>query len=51
MHEIACISGMAAAYQLGAGYEHFDDFGEKLFAKYLLLTHGAKYKRNKQKGV
>ncbi|KAL5337612.1 hypothetical protein BJX70DRAFT_227391 [Aspergillus crustosus] len=44
MHEIACISGIAAAYRLGASYEHFDDFAEGLFSKYLLLSHGVRYK-------
>ncbi|RHZ49479.1 hypothetical protein CDV55_101398 [Aspergillus turcosus] len=45
MHEIACISGLAAAYRLGAAYEPFDDFAEDLFAKYLLVSHGVRYKR------
>lgn len=45
MHEIACISGIAAAYRLGATYEPFDDFAEDCFAKYLLVCHGVRYKR------
>lgn len=45
MHEIACISGIAAAYRLGAPYEAFDDFAEDCFAKYLLVCHGVRYKR------
>ncbi|GKZ16852.1 hypothetical protein AbraIFM66951_006343 [Aspergillus brasiliensis] len=45
MHEIACISGIAAAYRLGAKYEPFDDFAEDFFAKYLLVSHGKRYKR------
>ncbi|KAJ5102428.1 hypothetical protein NUU61_004650 [Penicillium alfredii] len=49
MHEIACISGIAAAYQLGATYEPFDDFAEDFFAKYLLICHGTRYKRQKEK--
>lgn len=49
MHEIACISGIAAAYQLGAAYEPFDDFAEDSFAKYLLVSHGTRYKRSKVK--
>ncbi|CAL5873035.1 uncharacterized protein PFLUO_LOCUS7304 [Penicillium psychrofluorescens] len=49
MHEIACISGIAAAYQLGAAYEPFDDFAEDFFAKYLLVCHGTRYKRRKSK--
>lgn len=49
MHEIACISGIAAAYQLGAAYEPFDDFAEDFFAKYLLVSHRTRYKRRKAK--
>lgn len=49
MHEIACISGIAAAYQPGATYEPFDDFAEDFFAKYLLVCHGTRYKRQKEK--
>ncbi|PWY95424.1 FAD/NAD(P)-binding domain-containing protein [Aspergillus sclerotioniger CBS 115572] len=45
MHEIACISGIAAAYRLGAVYEPFDDFAEDCFAKYVLVSHGKRYKR------
>ncbi|KAL2007252.1 hypothetical protein VTN00DRAFT_8690 [Thermoascus crustaceus] len=45
MHEVACVSGIAAAYRLGATYEHFDDFAEGFFSKYLLLSHGMRYKR------
>ncbi|KAL3462839.1 hypothetical protein BJX64DRAFT_137042 [Aspergillus heterothallicus] len=44
MHEIACISGIAAAYRLGASYEEFDDFATGLFSKYLLVSHGVRYK-------
>ncbi|KAJ5567882.1 hypothetical protein N7450_010368 [Penicillium hetheringtonii] len=51
MHEIACISGIAAAYQLGAAYEPFDDFAEDFFAKYLLVCHGTRYKRKKPKDI
>ncbi|KAJ5159381.1 uncharacterized protein N7482_006385 [Penicillium canariense] len=49
MHEIACISGIAAAYQLGAEYEPFDDFAEGFFAKYLLVCHGTKYRKQRPK--
>lgn len=49
MHEIACISGIAAAYQLGAAYEPFDDFAEDFFGKYLLVCHGTRYKGDKSK--
>lgn len=47
MHEMACVSGIAVAYRLGAKYEHFDDFAEDLLKKYLLLSHGVLYKRGK----
>lgn len=44
MHEVACVSGIAAAYRLGATYDAFDKFAEDFFAKYLFLTHGVRYK-------
>jgi hypothetical protein len=40
MHELACVSGIAAAYRLGAEYIKFDDFASDFFAKYLLISHG-----------
>jgi hypothetical protein len=43
MHELACVSGIAAAYRLGAEYVKFDDFAEDFFAKYLMLSHGIIY--------
>jgi hypothetical protein len=43
MHELACVSGIAAAYRLGADYIKFDDFAEDFFRKYLLLSHGVRY--------
>ena len=49
MHEMACVSGIAAAYRLGAEYEVFDDFAEDLFKKYLLISHGVIYKGGKKK--
>ena len=48
MHEMACVSGIAAAYRLGADYEVFDDFAEDLFRKYLLISHGVRYKGGKK---
>ena len=48
MHELACVSGIAAAYRLGAEYEYFDDFAEDFFKKYLLLSHGVMYKGRKK---
>ncbi|KAI9826230.1 MAG: hypothetical protein M1819_007397 [Sarea resinae] len=44
MHELACVSGIAAAYRLGADYVKFDDFAEDFFKKYLLISHGVRYK-------
>ncbi|OJJ45093.1 hypothetical protein ASPZODRAFT_134521 [Penicilliopsis zonata CBS 506.65] len=49
MHEIACISGIAAAHRLGATYEPFDDLAEDLFAKYLLVCHGVRHKKQSKK--
>jgi hypothetical protein len=43
MHELACVSGIAAAYRLRAGYVKFDNFAEDFFSKYLLLSHGVRY--------
>jgi len=43
MHELACVSGIAAAYRLGAEYVKFDDFAEDFFSKYLLVSHGVRY--------
>ena len=47
MHELACVSGIAAAYRLGAEYLPFDDFAEDFFKKYLLISHGVLYRRGK----
>ncbi|KAI9826814.1 MAG: hypothetical protein M1832_005752 [Thelocarpon impressellum] len=44
MHELACVSGIAAAYRLGADYQRFDDFAEEFFSKVLFVTHGVRYK-------
>lgn len=49
MHELACVSGIAAAYRLGAVYEVFDDFAEHFFSNYLLLSHGVRYKKSQSK--
>jgi hypothetical protein len=48
IHELACVSGIAAAYRLGADYVKFDDLAENFFSKYLLLTHGVRYKGGKK---
>ncbi|PGH04723.1 hypothetical protein AJ79_07002 [Helicocarpus griseus UAMH5409] len=44
IHEVACISGIAAAYRLGADYQNFDDLAEANLAKYLTNAHGIKFK-------
>ncbi|KAH8879395.1 flavin-containing amine oxidasedehydrogenase-like protein [Thozetella sp. PMI_491] len=49
MHELACVSGIAAAYRLGAEYHKFDDFAEDFFSKYLLLSHGMSYSREESR--
>jgi predicted NAD/FAD-binding protein len=48
-HELAVISGMAAAYQLGADYPaelDEDSFARMCFRLYLLLIHGSWYRRS-----
>jgi len=49
MHELACVSGIAAAYHLGADYAKFDDFAHDFFAKYLLLSHGIVFSREERR--
>jgi hypothetical protein len=49
MHELACVSGIAAAYRLGAEYKKFDEFAEDFFKKYLLLSHGVMYSREEKR--
>lgn len=49
MHELACVSGIAAAYCLGADYVKFDDFAQDFFAKYLLLSHGKVFSREERR--
>ncbi|KAI5457903.1 hypothetical protein BGZ63DRAFT_364514 [Mariannaea sp. PMI_226] len=49
MHELACVSGIAAAYHLGADYIKFDDFAEDFFSKYLLLSHGIAHSREEKR--
>lgn len=53
MHELACVSGIAAAWRLGADYVAFDDFAETFFRNYVLLCHGRLYRKqraNSKKG-
>lgn len=49
MHELACVSGIAAAYRMGAEYRKFDDFAEDFFSKYLALSHGVLYSREEKR--
>ncbi|PTB71398.1 FAD/NAD(P)-binding domain-containing protein [Trichoderma longibrachiatum ATCC 18648] len=49
MHEVACVSGIAAAYRLGAEYRKFDDFAQDFFVKYLLVSHGKIFSREEKK--
>lgn len=52
-HELACISGMAAAYRLGASYPkelEEDRFALLCFRMYLLLSHGVWYKKGRNRG-
>ncbi|KAI9671320.1 MAG: hypothetical protein M1831_004229 [Alyxoria varia] len=54
MHELACVSGIAAAWRLGARYEGIEEndggFAEDFFARYLNLCHGVRYTGNKGRG-
>ncbi|KAK2749460.1 hypothetical protein FQN57_006394 [Myotisia sp. PD_48] len=45
MHEGAVISGMNAAYRLGARYDKIDDLADNLFTYFLKMSHGKKFKR------
>ncbi|TQV92347.1 hypothetical protein V2A60_007036 [Cordyceps javanica] len=49
MHEVACVSGIAAAYHIGADYDKFDKFATDFFSKYLLLSHGLIFSRQEKK--
>ena len=49
MHELACVSGIAAAYHLGADYVKFDDLAQDFFAKYLMLAHGLVFSREEKR--
>lgn len=43
MHEIAIVSGFAAAYRIGARYPFTDDKDcKRLFALYLAASHGSR---------
>ncbi|KAH7098372.1 hypothetical protein BKA62DRAFT_773464 [Auriculariales sp. MPI-PUGE-AT-0066] len=46
MHEVAVISGIAAACALGADYLAPDKFGEDFFKKYYLLANLGRFKGN-----
>ncbi|EFE38159.1 flavin-containing amine oxidasedehydrogenase, putative [Trichophyton verrucosum HKI 0517] len=45
LHEVAVISGTAAAYRLGARYDKIDDVADKVFAYFLKMSHGIRFKR------
>lgn len=48
-HEVAIISGQAAAYKLGAKYPrelYENDFAKTCFGAYLLLAHGMRLKKS-----
>ncbi|KAK2764861.1 hypothetical protein FQN54_008558 [Arachnomyces sp. PD_36] len=46
LYELSCMSGIAAAYRLGANYEKFDSTAEKTFASFLKIFHGVRYRSN-----
>ena len=50
MHELACVSGIAAAWRLGAEYVAFDEFAEQFFRNYVGLSHGKLYRRKLKGG-
>ncbi|EIW75654.1 hypothetical protein CONPUDRAFT_112209 [Coniophora puteana RWD-64-598 SS2] len=51
MHEIAVVSGFAAAYQLGADYPFSEDENcKRLFRLYLGLSHGSRMRAEDRKG-
>lgn len=43
--EIAIVSGVAAAYQLGAPYDKVDDVADDFFNHYLQKAYGKSFKR------
>lgn len=43
------MSGIAAAYRLGAEYVKFDDFAEEFFSNYMLVSHGFRYKAEERR--
>ncbi|KAK2867831.1 hypothetical protein FQN49_003429 [Arthroderma sp. PD_2] len=45
LHEVAVISGTAAAYRLGAGYDKIDDVADRVFDYFLNMSHGIRFKR------
>lgn len=50
MHELACVSGIAAAYHIGVDYIKLDGFAQDFFSKYLTLSHGMIYSREEKRG-
>ncbi|KAG8221447.1 hypothetical protein J3R82DRAFT_1643 [Butyriboletus roseoflavus] len=52
MHEIAIVSGLAAAYRLGAGYPfNQDEDCKRLFRLYLAVSHGSRMRAEDRRGV
>lgn len=52
MHEVAMVSGFAAAYQLGAPYPFKQDENcARLFRLYLLLAHMSRMRGEDRKGM
>lgn len=52
MHEVAMVSGFAAAYQLGAPYPFKQDQNcARLFRLYLLLAHMSRMRGEDRKGM
>ncbi len=50
MHELACVSGIAAAYRLGAEYKSLTALLPRTSsAKYLFLSHGVIYSREEKR--
>jgi hypothetical protein len=43
MHELMRVSGIAAAYRLGADYVKFDDFAEHFFSSYMQFSYEVRY--------
>lgn len=50
MHELACVSGIAAAYRPGADYIRIDDFASDFFQNSLTIqSHGVMFSREEKR--